>query len=95
MILTLSSISSLPPFSSPVSLQNQHPNPVGTHYADSGFHGSKFVSVVVSGAEDNSIVPNAYQASTHAMALTRGEETRGRNGSGTEDGEEERRRLCG
>ena len=46
---------------------------MGTRYADSGFHGSKFVSVVVSGAEDNSIVPNAYQASTQAMALTRGE----------------------
>lgn len=68
--LTLRSFSSVAALSS--SLQNAHPNPVPLRYADSGMHGSKYVSVVVSGAEDNTIVPNAYQASTQAMALVRG-----------------------
>ncbi|EDQ92626.1 uncharacterized protein MONBRDRAFT_30996 [Monosiga brevicollis MX1] len=51
--------------------QQSYPNPVPLRYNDTGFHGSKFVTVVVSGDDTNMISPKAYQVSTQAMALTR------------------------
>eukprot|EP00730_Choanoeca_flexa_P005115 TRINITY_DN11879_c0_g2_i1.p2 TRINITY_DN11879_c0_g2~~TRINITY_DN11879_c0_g2_i1.p2 ORF type:complete len:294 (+),score=45.87 TRINITY_DN11879_c0_g2_i1:1264-2145(+) len=52
-------------------LQNSHPNPVPVKYNNEGQFGSKYVTVVISGNQDEMIGTQAYQVSTQAMALTR------------------------
>lgn len=52
--------------------QNQFPNPVPRKFSKKGVHGSKFTTVVVTGDQEQSIAPLAYQATTQAMHLMRG-----------------------
>ena len=49
--------------------QNEHPNV--TKAASSGKHGSKFVTVVVTGNQDNQVHMEGYQVSNQCMALVR------------------------
>ena len=49
--------------------QNLHPNV--TKKASSGKHGSKFVTVVVTGDKDNLVHMEGYQVSNQCMALVR------------------------
>jgi len=52
------------------SFQLQHPNPC--RMSESGYFGSKFVTVICSGGTDNQIGFNGYQASNQCMDLVRG-----------------------
>lgn len=49
--------------------QNMHPNPC--KMAASGYFGSKFVTVLVTGDKDNQIHMEGYQVSNQCMALVR------------------------
>jgi nuclear protein localization family protein 4 len=51
------------------AFQNLFGSPVPKQYAPSGFFGSKFVTVVVSGGQDNMIVTKGYQCSLQGMGL--------------------------
>ncbi|XP_034939345.1 nuclear protein localization protein 4 homolog isoform X2 [Chelonus insularis] len=50
-------------------LQNQHPNPC--RFSPSGFFGSRFVTVCVTGDEKNQVHMEGYQVSNQCMALVR------------------------
>eukprot|EP01147_Barroeca_monosierra_P002644 gene2644-5546_t len=53
------------------AFQNQHLNAVSRQFSSTAFHGSKFTTVIVSGNENEEIVPLAYQATTQAMELVK------------------------
>lgn len=53
--------------------QVEHPNVVDSKYSSSGVFGSKYITCVISGGEDNEIGFKAYQATNNAMALARAE----------------------
>ena len=53
--------------------QVEHPNVVDRKYSSSGVFGSKYITCVISGGEDNEIGFKAYQATNNAMALARAE----------------------
>lgn len=53
-------------------LQSQHPNIVASKYNPSREFGSKFVTVCVSGSDENLIELRAYQASNQALSLAKG-----------------------
>ncbi|KAI5727559.1 hypothetical protein M8J77_003742 [Diaphorina citri] len=50
-------------------LQNLHPNPC--RFAPSGYFGSKFVTICVTGDKDNQVHMEGYQVSNQCMALVR------------------------
>ena len=51
--------------------QRAHPNP--TPYSSTGYYGSKFVTVVLSGDESHDVGVFAYQVSLQAMAMVQAE----------------------
>ena len=53
--------------------QVEHPNAVDRKYSSAGAFGSKYITCVISGGEDNEIGFKAYQATNNAMALARAE----------------------
>eukprot|EP00051_Salpingoeca_urceolata_P028882 m.488302 g.488302 ORF g.488302 m.488302 type:complete len:596 (+) comp25702_c0_seq1:203-1990(+) len=62
---------SAPEIMQAATFQNQHPNVVERKYNYSQKYGSKFVTVVVSGDENNQVSLNGFQASNQCMALVR------------------------
>jgi hypothetical protein len=56
----------------PNSFQCEHPNPVEKRYNHSGVFGSKFVTAVVTGNQEEMVDTLAFQATDQAMSLTRG-----------------------
>lgn len=51
------------------NFQNQHPNQC--NMAASGFFGSKYVTVLITGDKDNQVHMEGYQVSNQCMALVR------------------------
>lgn len=50
-------------------LQNLHPNP--SHKSPSGYYGSKFATVIVTGDKENQVHMEGYQVSNQSMVLVR------------------------